>query len=77
MPTGKTTLMLGTTSVTFVPHYLPGVGPRVFVDLSESILNLTPEQLRLFADAAKLASCEAEALERRALRKKSCLHRAA
>ena len=69
--------MLGTASVTFVPHYLPRVGPRVFVDLSEPILNLTPEQLRLFADAAKLASCEAEALEHRARRKKACLLRAA
>ncbi len=69
--------MLGTATVTFVPHYLPGVGPRVFVDLSEPLLNLTPEQLRLFADAAKLASCEAEAIEHRTLRKKLSLYQAA
>ena len=63
--------------MTFVPHYLPGVGPRVFVEISEPLLNLTPELLRLYADAAKIAACEAEALEHRALRKKSCLPRAA
>jgi hypothetical protein len=75
--TGKTTIMLGTASATFVPHYLPGVGPRVFVEVSEPILNLTPEDLRLLCNTGKLAACEAEAMAHKAQRKKSCTPRAA
>lgn len=74
---GKITLELGATRVSLTPHYFPDVGPRVIVEMSDPWANLSPELLRLYADAQKLAACEAEALERRALRKRSCLTRAA
>lgn len=61
---------LGALRVQLIPHCLPGVGPRVFVTLTESpeswVGNLAPAQLRELADRLKLAACEAEVLARRA-----------
>ena len=67
------TVMLGTTPVTFTPHYLLGVGPRVFIDVPEPVMNLSAEDLRLLGNTVKLAACEAEALARRVHRRRKSI----
>ena len=60
---------IGNDMVTFFPHYLPGVGPRVFVILdnprAHDPRNYSPDDARLFADRLKMAACEAEAIAKR------------
>jgi hypothetical protein len=65
-------VMIGNHLVTFTPHYLPGVGPRVIVaDTCPGPRNLSPEDARLFASHYQIAAAEAETLARRALRKRA------
>lgn len=64
-------VMIGNHPVTFTPHYLPGIGPRVIVvDQCPGPRNLSPEDARMYASHFKLAADEAEALARRAQRQK-------
>ena len=66
-------IRLGSCSITFKPHYLAGIGAQVFVisdkpSLHET-LNLTADDARRFAERLKIAACQAEAMERRAVRR--------
>lgn len=60
-------VMIANHPVTFTPHYLPGVGPRVIVnDSCPGPRNLAPADARLYATHYKIAADEAESMERRA-----------
>lgn len=81
MPTANQPVQLGSVQATLGPHHLAGVGALVFLVLDEPgthcLFNLTAERARLLADALKIAACQAEAIARRAERRKPCLNRAA
>jgi hypothetical protein len=70
----RRSLELGNRSVDFVPHHVEGIGPHLFLiihDLKpDEPINLTPDSARRFADMLKIAACEAEALEKKAARRK-------
>lgn len=60
---------IGARSLTFVPHHIPGIGPRVFLVIDEpdihEAFNIAASDARLLADRLKIAACEAEAMQRR------------
>lgn len=62
---------LGPAEAEHVAHWLPDVGPRVFVALTgapfpvDAALSITPEKARQWADALKIAACHAEAIAKR------------
>ena len=62
-------MQLGSCAVQFVPHYLPGVGARVFLIISDreihKSINLSADDARRIADRLKIAACQAESYERR------------
>lgn len=69
------TVHLGTATVTFTTHHVPGIGPRVSVRIEEPrapamVFNWSPDQLRAISMHAKIAACEAEAIARREQRGK-------
>lgn len=65
-------VVIGNYPVTFTPHYLPGIGPRVLVqDTCPGPRNLSPDDARLYAAHYKIAADQAEGMERRALRRKT------
>jgi len=70
-------MYIGARSLTFVPHYVPNIGPRVFLIIDEMDLheafNLTIADARLLADRLKIAACEAEAISKRRERPRSAL----
>lgn len=71
---GHEPIQIGQSAVSFLPHYLPGIGPRVFLIIDEpslhEALNLTTDDARRIADRLKLAACAAESMARRASRRK-------
>lgn len=61
---------LGDCSAQFLPHYLAGEA-RVFIVIDDKALNLTATKARLAAQRLTLAADEAEAMQRRAQRKRA------
>lgn len=70
-PLKREPLTLGSCSVDFVPHHIEGIGPRVFVIISDSPINLTADDARRLAEQLKIAACQAEALQKKAARRKT------
>lgn len=70
---GHDSIQIGRCTVSFVPHHLPGVGPRVFLILDEPMLHeaipMSTDDARRLAERLKLAACEAESKARRAMRR--------
>lgn len=68
-------MQLGSLMVTFIPHYIASVGVRAFLVLDNVnvhvLENLTLEDLRTLETRVKLAILEAEALERKAQRRRA------
>ncbi len=62
----------GSCTVSFAPHHIDGVGPRVFVVFDDRAthvpLNLSADDARRLADHLKIAACEADSIARRRAR---------
>jgi len=69
---------IGNTVFRLVPHYLPGVGPRVFVVVDDAgqtaTLNFAPDDLRALANRFKVAACESEAKAHHAEHRQAVAH---
>lgn len=75
MTTSRTiTVQIGNRTVTFCPHYIPGVGPQVLVTVEHGgtrhTENWPADALRLFNAHATIATNDAEAMARREERQK-------
>ena len=65
-------MRMGSCVVSFAPHHIDGVGPRVFVVFDDRTvhesLNLSADDARRLADHLKIAACEADSIARRRAR---------
>ena len=66
--------MVGNTRVELVPHYVEGVGARMFMILDDShgnhtVQNMTATDARALASQLMIAACDADSQERRAHQK--------
>ena len=65
-------MQFGSCTVSFAPHHIDGVGPRVFIVFDDRAtpisLNLSADDARLLADHLKIAACEADSIARRRTR---------
>lgn len=76
--TAPESLSIGNATLVFHPHYIAGVGARVFVivdttrraSLSHEALNMGADDARRFADRLKIAACQADGLAKKACRRK-------
>lgn len=68
-------VQLGNFMATLIPHHIENLGARVFLVLDGTgghlIANLTLDNVREFETRLKLAILEAEALERKAQRRRA------
>lgn len=59
----------GNATAQLVPHYVPGVGARLFMildgDVQHAVRNLTADDARALADYLKLGACQAEGMEQK------------
>lgn len=62
-------LRLGSDTIQFIPHVLPGTGPLVFIIIDQAdqhiVLNKSPDDARRFAERLKIAACQADSKARR------------
>lgn len=71
-PSDREPVMIAGHPVLFLPHFVPGIGPRVFVvNQHPDMNNYSTDDARLYASHLQIAANEADAMAKRAHRQKA------